>query len=65
MGPTWNTMSEILLERLRSGGGGFVIFGEGGGGGVRGKGGSSEPPEPPLVTGLQLRTLLCPLSVKG
>ena len=26
-GPTWNTMIDILLERLRSGGGGFVIFG--------------------------------------
>ena len=27
-GPTWNTMSDILLEILRSGGGG-VIFGGG------------------------------------
>ena len=26
MGPTWNTMSEILLERLRSGGGGSYIL---------------------------------------
>ena len=43
-GPTWNTMLEILLEILRSGGGGGVRnFWRG----VREKGGSSEPPENP------------------
>ena len=42
-GPTWNTMSETLLEILRSGGGGVRNFWRG----VREKGGSDEPPEPP------------------
>ena len=41
-GPTWNTMSEILLEILRSGRGGFVLLE----GGSR-KGGSYEHPNPP------------------
>ena len=40
-GPTWNTMSETLLEILRSGGGRNFWRG------VREKGGSDEPPEPP------------------
>ena len=47
-GRTWNTMSVILLEILRSGGGGVRIFWRG----VREKGGTDEPPEPPPVTGL-------------
>ena len=41
-GPTWNTMSEILLEILRSGGG-FVIFG----GGFAKRGVRTNPPNPP------------------
>ena len=41
-GPIWNTMIDILLERLRLGGGGFVIFG----GGFVKRGVRPNPPNP-------------------
>ena len=48
-GPTWNTMSDILLEKLKSGGGGGVaIFG---GGGVAKRGVRPNPPPPRTPSG--------------
>ena len=48
-GHDWNPMPDMELESLR----GVRIFGRG----VREKGGSDEPPEPPLVTGLDLEII--------